>query len=153
MLKPDGFAFAPHPMLVDTDRDKYCVQQIIDFYQRQNTDYADYFQAAWRYKHRAALGQPTATLADIAAEAKRQPEVPGDGLGAARRHDGETSARSRSCRRCGESCRRRTTSEPTPRERAASAMRDFVVAAAQEARAAVHEPRAPGVNAAAASRC
>ena len=25
---------------------------------RQPTDYADYFQAAWRFKHRAALGKP-----------------------------------------------------------------------------------------------
>ncbi len=48
-LKPDGFAFAPHPMLADTDRDKYCVKAIIDFYKRQKTDYADYFLAAWRY--------------------------------------------------------------------------------------------------------
>ena len=42
--------------------------QIIDFYHRQNIDYADYFQAAWRFKHRAALGKPEATLADFAAE-------------------------------------------------------------------------------------
>ncbi len=69
-LKPDGFAFASHPMLVETDRDKYCVQQIIDLYHRQDIDYADYFQAAWRFKHRAALGQPKATLADFAAAGK-----------------------------------------------------------------------------------
>jgi hypothetical protein len=37
---------APYPMLVETDRDKLCVQQIIDLYHRQNIDYADYFQAA-----------------------------------------------------------------------------------------------------------
>src|SRR5438046_6088364 len=29
-LKEKGFAFAPHPMVVETDRDKLCVQQIID---------------------------------------------------------------------------------------------------------------------------
>ena len=68
VLERDGLAFAPHPMLVETDRDKYCVQRIVDFYQRQNTDYADYFAAAWRFKHRAALGQPRATLALAAAE-------------------------------------------------------------------------------------
>lgn len=68
VLKPSGFAFAPNPMLVETDRDKYCVGQIIDFYQRHNTNYADYFHAAWRYKHRAALGKPKATLADTAAD-------------------------------------------------------------------------------------
>ena len=53
-LKPQGFAFAPYPMLAETDRDKYCVGQIIEFYHRQNTNYADYFQAAWRFKNRAA---------------------------------------------------------------------------------------------------
>ena len=67
VLKPKGFGFSPNPMLVETDRDKYCVGQIIDFYSRHNTDYADYFLAAWRFKHRAALGTPKATLADVAA--------------------------------------------------------------------------------------
>ena len=70
VLTPDGFDFAPHPMLVETDREKYAIKRIVDFYDRQPTDYADYFQAAWRYKHRAALGKPRATLAGIAAEAK-----------------------------------------------------------------------------------
>jgi len=65
-LKPDGFAFAQHPMLVETDRDKYCVQEIIDLYHRQNTNYVDYFQAAWRYKNRAALAKPNAKLAEFA---------------------------------------------------------------------------------------
>ena len=68
VLKPSGFAFAPHPMLSEADREKYCVQQIIDLYHRQDVDYADYFEAAWRFKHRAALGTPRATLAGVAAE-------------------------------------------------------------------------------------
>jgi hypothetical protein len=68
VLRPQGIAFAPHPMLVETDRDKYCVNEIVEFYHRQPTDYADYFYAAWRFKHRAALGEPNATLAQIAAE-------------------------------------------------------------------------------------
>jgi hypothetical protein len=70
ILKPDGFAFAPYPAVADTDRDKYCVRRVIDFYRRQPTDYADYFLAAWRFQHRAALGHANATLADIAAESK-----------------------------------------------------------------------------------
>ncbi|RPI48178.1 MAG: DUF1587 domain-containing protein, partial [Acidobacteria bacterium] len=69
-LDPDGFQFAPHPMLVETDREKYCIQQIVDFYDRQPTDYADYFRAAWLYRHRSAFGKPRATIADIAAENK-----------------------------------------------------------------------------------
>jgi hypothetical protein len=67
VLKPHGFSFAPHPVMTDTDRDKYCVRRIIDFYQRQPTDLADYFLAAWKYQHRAALGQPDATLSDVAS--------------------------------------------------------------------------------------
>jgi len=70
VLTPDGFDFAPHPMLVETDRDRYTIQRIVDFYKRQPTDYAAYFEAAWRYKHRALLGKPNATLASTAADAK-----------------------------------------------------------------------------------
>ena len=67
-LNPEGFRFAPHPMLVETDREKFCIQQIVDFYDRQPTDYSDYFRSAWLYKHRAVFGKPRATLADIAAQ-------------------------------------------------------------------------------------
>ena len=67
-LNPDGFEFAPHPMLVETDREKFCIQQIVDFYDRQATDYSDYFRSAWLYRHRSVLGKPKATLADIAAQ-------------------------------------------------------------------------------------
>ncbi len=74
VLRPNGIAFAAHPMLVETDRDRYCVNQIIDFYKSQNTNYSDYFLAAWRYKHRNALGSPKATLASIAAENRVSPK-------------------------------------------------------------------------------
>ncbi len=70
VLTPGGFNFAPHPMLVETDREKYTIQRIVGFYQRQPTDYADYFQAAWRFKHRSLLGKPRATLNSIALDAK-----------------------------------------------------------------------------------
>jgi len=70
VLTPDGIDFAPYPMLVETDRDKYSIQRIVNFYHRQPTDFADYFQAAWRYKYRAVLGKPAATLASIAADSK-----------------------------------------------------------------------------------
>ena len=73
-LKPQGFAFAPTPMLVETDRDQYCVMQIIDFYHRQNINLSDYFQAAWTYKNRAALGRSAVKLEDIAAERKVSPK-------------------------------------------------------------------------------
>jgi hypothetical protein len=70
VLKPDGIAFAPHPMLAETDRDRYAITRILDFYARQPTDYAGYFEAAWRYKHRAALGRRRASVADVAADSK-----------------------------------------------------------------------------------
>jgi hypothetical protein len=70
VLKPQGFVFAPHPVVMDTDRDKYCVARIVDFYERHRVDYADYFRAAWRFRHRNALGKPRASLADFAAEAR-----------------------------------------------------------------------------------
>src|SRR5207248_2056167 len=70
VLKPDGFVFAPHPAVTDTDRDKYCVQRISDFYKRHNVDLADYFLAAWRYQHREALGKPKVSLRDLAGEAR-----------------------------------------------------------------------------------
>jgi hypothetical protein len=73
VLKPEGIAFASHPVVADTDRDKYCVRRIIDFYRRQRTDYADYFMAAWRFRHRAALGQPRGALADLATGARLSP--------------------------------------------------------------------------------
>ena len=61
-------------MLAETDREKYAIQRIISFYGKQPTNYADYFEAAWRFRYRAALGRPGATLAGIAAESKISPK-------------------------------------------------------------------------------
>jgi hypothetical protein len=69
VLTPDGLAFAPGPAVTDTDRDHYCVQRIIDFYERHKVDYADYFQAAWRCRRRDQFGRPDADLGRMAAEA------------------------------------------------------------------------------------
>src|SRR6201996_527681 len=70
VLKPDGIDFAPYPMQVETDREKYAIQRIVAFYHAQPTDYADYFEAAWRSKYRVALKKPHATLATTAADTK-----------------------------------------------------------------------------------
>ncbi len=83
VFKPDGFGFAPMTMVADEDRDNYAVHRIVDYYRslslqdggvfdffmRLTLDYTPYFEAAWRYQNRAALGQPRATLADIAKDA------------------------------------------------------------------------------------
>jgi uncharacterized protein DUF1592/uncharacterized protein DUF1588/uncharacterized protein DUF1587/uncharacterized protein DUF1595/uncharacterized protein DUF1585 len=73
VLLSDGFSFAPHPMLVETDREKYSIQRIVNFYDRQPTDFAQYFEAAWRYKHRVALRRSAATLAGIATQSRVAP--------------------------------------------------------------------------------
>ncbi len=65
-----GFSFAPYPVVTDEDRDKYAVNRIVDFYKRQPLDYADYFLAAWRYRHRSSLRQPRMTLTDAATSAR-----------------------------------------------------------------------------------
>jgi mono/diheme cytochrome c family protein len=83
VLKPEGIAFAPHPVVTDTDRDKYAVHRILDFYASHNVDLADYFEAAWKYRHRAALGQGEKELAAFASEARLSPKylaVVWDGL-------------------------------------------------------------------------
>lgn len=70
VLKPEGLLFAPHPMIAETDRDKYCVQRIVQFYQEHQVDIADYLFAAWQYRHRAALGHPDSTIAEIASTSR-----------------------------------------------------------------------------------
>jgi len=74
VLKPEGFVFAPHPVVTDTDRDKYCVHRIIDFYERHKVDYADYFLAAWKFRQRDKLGRPDVELSRFADEAGLSPK-------------------------------------------------------------------------------
>jgi mono/diheme cytochrome c family protein len=69
VLKPDGLVFAPHPAVTDTDRDRYCVARIIDFYRRHQVDLADYFLAAWKYRWRDQTGQAGVGLDEFAADA------------------------------------------------------------------------------------
>jgi hypothetical protein len=73
VLKQDGFEFAPHPVVTETDRDKYCVLRIIDFYERHKVDLADYFLAAWKYRHREQLGRRDQDLSGFASEARLSP--------------------------------------------------------------------------------
>lgn len=68
VLTPRGLSFAPHVVVTDPDRDRYVVNRIMAFYQRQPTDLADYFFALWRYENRTVLGLGGASLATIAAK-------------------------------------------------------------------------------------
>ncbi len=71
VLTPDGIDFAPYPMLVETDRDKYAIQRIVDFYCRQPTDLRRLFRGRLALQAIAPLSEsPRATLASIAADAK-----------------------------------------------------------------------------------
>jgi hypothetical protein len=73
-VTPEGFLFSPYSMLVETDREKFAIQRIVKFYSDQPTDYADYFEAAWRYKYRASLGMKKATLTEVAVQSKVSPK-------------------------------------------------------------------------------
>ena len=82
VLTPDGLAFASHPMLADTDRDKYCVRGSSTSTSGSRPTYADYFFASWRVRHRDAFQLPAMRQLDaIAAEVRPQPEVLEDDLG------------------------------------------------------------------------
>ena len=127
VLKPDGFAFAPHPAVADTDRDKYCVRRIIDFYERHEVDYADYFLAAWRFQHRAALGKPQAHAGRLRRRGRAEPQVPGDDLVGPDRA-GRRPARSRAAAGAvARAAGRPVEARPTAR-RGCERMRDLVVA-------------------------
>ena len=74
LFLPDGLEFAPHPVVTETDRDKYCVRRIVDFYQAQNTNLEEYLYAAWQLRREDATGdEPIAesqTLAPGASESR-----------------------------------------------------------------------------------
>jgi Protein of unknown function (DUF1592)/Protein of unknown function (DUF1588)/Protein of unknown function (DUF1587)/Protein of unknown function (DUF1595)/Protein of unknown function (DUF1585)/Planctomycete cytochrome C len=73
IFSPDGLGFAPHPVIAETDRDKYFVGRITELYRRQPTNLNEYFRAAWRWQHRVALGLPTATVNVIATTEQVSP--------------------------------------------------------------------------------
>ena len=88
VLTPNGLTFAPHAAVTETDRDKFCVQQIVSFYQRHDVDYSDYFFAAWQFQHRKNLGKPDATLTDFAANfVKTKKRIPGSRKSQPDEHD------------------------------------------------------------------
>ena len=67
VLHPQGIRFAPHPVATNTDRDKYCVKRIVQFYEQQPTDIADYLYAAWFVSQQRIAGSIDAAL-DAAAQ-------------------------------------------------------------------------------------
>jgi hypothetical protein len=69
VLQPKGFTFAPHPMMVETDRDKYTVQRIVDVYGWYSTDLSDYFEEAWWSRPR--VSKATSAFAKAPAGLRR----------------------------------------------------------------------------------
>ncbi len=63
VLTPSGLTWSSHPTVTETDRDKYAVLRIVDFYQRQPTHLADYFLAAWE-QARSKMRQDLSVIAD-----------------------------------------------------------------------------------------
>ena len=68
VLNHQGISFAPHPVVTDTDRDKYCVQRIVEFYAKQPTDIADYLETAWEFDNRDVLGRAGVSLTEFATQ-------------------------------------------------------------------------------------
>ncbi len=69
LLTPEGISFAPHPVITDTDRDKFCVQRIVDFYRAQQTEIAPYLVGAWKLRYLAPKPDEwDKTLQKVAAE-------------------------------------------------------------------------------------
>ncbi|MBC8353847.1 MAG: DUF1592 domain-containing protein [Planctomycetes bacterium] len=64
VLTPTDVSFAPHPAVTDTDRDKYCVKRIVEFYNSQPTELSQYFFACWQFQN-----QNDRSLKELAAEA------------------------------------------------------------------------------------
>ncbi|HEY6226598.1 MAG TPA: DUF1592 domain-containing protein [Verrucomicrobiae bacterium] len=148
LLRPDGLGFAPHPVVTETDRDKYCIRQIVDFYLRQPTDFADYFAAAWRYKNRSALGKSRAAIEQIAADAKVSPKYLATVWGAliAKEEVGPIAKLQTMFRELPPAKRGK---EPEELRAACVAMRDFVVDVREKIKPEVKNLGIPGVNASA----
>ena len=74
VMTPTGLVFAPHPVVTDTDRDKYCVKRIVEFYRRQPTDLADYFFLCWQQSQQRANADVPAALTSLAKEFELSPK-------------------------------------------------------------------------------
>jgi hypothetical protein len=148
VLTPDGLAFSSHPMLAETDRERYAIQRIVDFYGRQPTDFGDYFMAAWRFKYRAALGKPAATLTSTAVDAKLSPKylpMVWRILESTKNEVGPLGTLQSMWRNLPAPQGR--DNQPDDVRAACVRMRDFVVKIRQHTPVLITSPVAPGVNA------
>jgi hypothetical protein len=71
VMSPNDLMFAPHPVVTDTDRDKYCVKRIVKFYDRHEVQLADYLFACWLV-HKQQQSQPAPANESLRRVADRQ---------------------------------------------------------------------------------
>ena len=67
-------------MLVETDREKYAIQRIVNFYERQPTDYADYFRGGVALQASRRARKARRHAGRHRGGGKAEPEVSADGL-------------------------------------------------------------------------
>ena len=149
--KPQGYTFAPHPAVTETDRDKYCVGRIIDFYNRHRVDYADYFCALAEWRNNPA-GEPgdlqDVSLDELGRKAGLSSKylrnlwtmlnAPGD--------QAEPAASSLAALRAMWRELPRQTSEQDELRRQCQAMRDFVVSERKKCEPKVEKLLAPDIS-------
>ena len=75
VFTPTGLSWSPHPVVTETDRDKFAVLRIVEFYRNQPTDLADYFHAAWTHLHQDAPGSLNQTAAREGVSASYLQEI------------------------------------------------------------------------------
>ncbi len=145
VLNPEGFVFAAHPMVAESDRERFPIQRIVAFYDRQPTDFADYFQAAWRYKNRVALGQKATTLNDIAKQHKVSPRylsLVWQALEQTKEEVGPLTKLQTLWRQLPAP----QGNQPEAARAGCEQMRDFVARIRRHTERLFHTPEAPGVN-------
>jgi len=81
VLKPDGLDFAPYSMQVETTGRNTPSSASWPSNAAQPTDYANYFEAAWRYRYRKALGIPMRRFASVRRRYEGERQISAAGLG------------------------------------------------------------------------
>ena len=151
VLKPHGFTFAPHAAVAETDRDKYCVGRIIEFYDRHRVDYADYFYALAGFRNRqgGSSGQlPDAALEQLARESKlsaKYLKTLWTALGSSDEDRGGAASPLAALRAMWRELPQQTSEQDELRRRC-EAMRDFVVSERKKSEPKVEKLLAPDIS-------
>ncbi len=66
VFTPRGLVFAPFPCVSETDRDKFCVQRIVDFYRRHEVRYDEYLWTLWKFQKLDESQRNKDALAELA---------------------------------------------------------------------------------------